>query len=51
MTTRKKTIAVPVPGSGVLGRYDALVASGVIRLKPTTQAHARYIAGPDLGHV
>jgi len=34
MTTRKKTIAVPVPGSGVLGRYDALVASGVLSPVP-----------------
>jgi hypothetical protein len=36
MTTRKKIIVVPVPGSGVLGRYEALVVGGVICLKPTT---------------
>lgn len=36
VTRHGKTIAVVVPGSGVLGRYAALIASGVIRLKPTT---------------
>lgn len=36
VTRHGKTIAVVVPGSGVLGRYAALIANGVIRLKPTT---------------
>ncbi len=31
-----KTIAVVVPGSGVLGRYVPLIARGIIRIKPTT---------------
>ncbi len=36
VTRHGKTIAVVVPGSGVLGRYAALIASGAIRLRPTT---------------
>ena len=36
VTRHGKTIAVVVPGSGVLGRYVPLIARGVIRIKPTT---------------
>jgi prevent-host-death family protein len=36
VTRHGKTIAVVVPGSGVLGRYAPLIAKGVIRIKPTT---------------
>jgi prevent-host-death family protein len=36
VTRHGKTIAVVVPGSGVLGRYVPLVARGIIRIKPTT---------------
>jgi prevent-host-death family protein len=36
VTRHGKTIAVVVPGSGVLGRYAPLIASGIIRLRPTT---------------
>ena len=36
VTMHGKTIAVVVPGSGVLGRYVPLIARGVIRIKPTT---------------
>jgi prevent-host-death family protein len=36
VTRHGKTIAVVVPGSGVLGRYAPLIARGVIRIKPTT---------------
>lgn len=36
VTRHGKTIAVVVPGSGVLGRYAPLIASGLIRMRPTT---------------
>jgi prevent-host-death family protein len=36
VTRHGKTIAVVVPGSGVLGRYAPLIARGIIRIKPTT---------------
>lgn len=36
VTRHGKTIAVVVPGSGVLGRYVPLIARGIIRIKPTT---------------
>lgn len=36
VTRHGKTIAVVVPGSGVLGRYAPLIARGIIRMKPTT---------------
>jgi len=36
VTRHGKTIAVVVPGSGVLGRYAPLVARGIIRIKPIT---------------
>jgi prevent-host-death family protein len=36
VTRHGKTIAVVVPGSGALGRYAPLIASGTIRMKPTT---------------
>lgn len=36
VTRHGKTIAVVVPGSGVLGRYAQLIARGIIRIKPTT---------------
>ena len=36
VTRHGKTIAVVVPGTGVLGRYAPLIARGVIRIKPTT---------------
>lgn len=36
VTRHGKTIAVVVPGSGVLGRYAPLIAKGTIRIKPTT---------------
>ncbi len=36
VTRHGKTIAVVVPGSGVLGRYAPLIASGTIRIRPTT---------------
>ena len=36
VTRHGKTIAVVIPGSGVLGRYAPLIARGVIRIKPTT---------------
>jgi prevent-host-death family protein len=36
VTRHGKTIAVVVPGSGTLGRYAPLIASGIIRIKPTT---------------
>ena len=36
VTRHGKTIAVVVPGSGVLGRYVPLIASGLIRMSPTT---------------
>jgi antitoxin (DNA-binding transcriptional repressor) of toxin-antitoxin stability system len=36
MTRHAKTIAVVVPGSGVLARYAPLIARGIIRTKPTT---------------
>lgn len=36
VTRNGKTIAVVVPGSGVLGRYVPLIARGIIRIRPTT---------------
>jgi prevent-host-death family protein len=36
VTRHGKTIAVVVPGSGVLGRYVPLIARGIIRIRPTT---------------
>lgn len=36
VTRHGKTIAVVLPGSGVLGRYVPLIARGIIRIKPTT---------------
>ena len=36
VTRHGKTIAVVVPGSGVLGRYVPLIARGIVRIKPTT---------------
>jgi prevent-host-death family protein len=36
VTRHGKTIAVVVPGSGVLGRYAPLIARGLIRMKPIT---------------
>ena len=36
VTRHGKTIAVVVPGSGVLGRYAPLIARGIMRIKPTT---------------
>lgn len=36
VTRHGKTIAVVVPGSGVLGRYAPLIAKGIIRLRPAT---------------
>lgn len=36
VTRHGKTIAVVIPGSGVLGRYASLIAKGIIRLRPTT---------------
>ena len=36
VTRHGKTIAVVVPGTGVLGRYAPLIASGLIRIKPAT---------------
>jgi antitoxin (DNA-binding transcriptional repressor) of toxin-antitoxin stability system len=36
VTRHGKTIAIVVPGSGVLGRYAPLIARGIIRMKPTT---------------
>jgi prevent-host-death family protein len=39
VTRHGKTIAVVVPGSGVLGRYAPLIANGTIRLSPTTTRH------------
>jgi prevent-host-death family protein len=39
VTRHGKTIAVVVPGSGVLGRYAPLIANGTIRLRPTTTQH------------
>jgi prevent-host-death family protein len=36
VTRHGKTIAVVVPGSGVLARYAPLIARGIIRIKPTT---------------
>ena len=36
VTKHGTVIAVVVPGSGVLGRYASLIASGTIRIRPTT---------------
>ncbi|HEX3489556.1 MAG TPA: type II toxin-antitoxin system prevent-host-death family antitoxin [Streptosporangiaceae bacterium] len=36
VTRHGKTIAIVMPGSGILGRYAPLIARGIIRLKPTT---------------
>ncbi len=36
VTRHGKTIAVVVPGSGILARYAPLIARGIIRIKPTT---------------
>ncbi len=36
VTRHGKTIAVVVPGSGVLGQYAPLIARGIIRIRPTT---------------
>lgn len=36
VTRHGKTIAVVVPGSGVLGRYVPLIARGIMRIRPTT---------------
>ena len=36
VTRHGKTIAVVVPGSGVLGRYAPLIAQGIMRMKPAT---------------
>lgn len=36
VTRHGKTIAIVVPGSGILGRYAPLIVRGVIRPKPTT---------------
>jgi prevent-host-death family protein len=36
VTRHGKTIAVVVPGSGILGRYAPLIARGIIRVKATT---------------
>lgn len=50
VTRHGKTIAVVVPGSGVLGRYAPLIASGTIRIKPTTSRNLDQIpryAVPD----
>jgi antitoxin (DNA-binding transcriptional repressor) of toxin-antitoxin stability system len=36
VTRHGKTIAIVVPGSGILGRYAPLIARGAIRMKPAT---------------
>jgi prevent-host-death family protein len=44
VTRHGKTIAVVVPGSGVLGRYAPLIARGIIRIKATTTRDLDQIA-------
>ncbi|HEY9243933.1 MAG TPA: type II toxin-antitoxin system prevent-host-death family antitoxin [Streptosporangiaceae bacterium] len=48
VTRHGKTIAVVVPGSGVLGRYAPLIAKGIIRLKPTTSQDLGQIPAYDV---
>ena len=44
VTRHGKTIAVVVPGTGILGRYAPLIARGIIRIKPTTTKDLDQIA-------
>ena len=45
VTRHGKTIAVVVPGTGIMGRYAPLIAKGIIRVKPTTTRDLDQIPG------
>jgi len=45
VTRHGKTIAIVVPGTGVMGRYAPLIAKGMIRVKPTTTRDLDQIPG------
>ena len=48
VTGHGETIPLVAPGLGVPGRYTTLIASGIIRLKPTTTRDLDQIPGYEV---